>query len=666
MDFRTALADFETERDAATAFPGERRTLSGRFTGSDSRLVHVAPDGETRDFSYPLGERYGLVSARYGLAVGDDLTWFADAETTAQRTVADGRAVETTYDVDGLVLTRTDATLGDAHVATFALPDDAPADVSVVTYAVFAPEAQDSRVGQLVHDGAVEAYHHEERDFLASSTDPASVVPQAPAAFGAVLAAPAESEPDSVEPSTFDESRLTGRVSLEAPFEDGTVALATLLTSVDEAPRQSALDRLRALTDRYHDPAALRADAADGERRWDGPADLPESVATDLRVLELLSAGTGARIAGPEFDPYYQHSGGYGYTWFRDDSEIARFLLETDANGPLDLSTFHEDSARFYVDTQRADGRWPHRVWPTSGRLAPGWANAPVEGGERNYQADQSASALAFLAAYREHAGDAIPDDLHEDVLTALDRGLDGLDASLAADGLPEPCENAWENMQGRFTHTTATFLHAYSTLARTLPDADRREHARAQADRVYAALDDLWIDEAGRYALRAHEGALDDRVDVSTLALVDAHLAYARIGSVDDDRLARLDRHLASSFDGLWRETDAIAGLVRFEDDPWRRRDQDAPKVWTVATAWGAYAGHRATGLFADAGYTPDCPVADWADRCYDAIALDGPLSLDSGYMAEQFFDDGTPDSATPLGWPHAIRLVTATLREE
>jgi GH15 family glucan-1,4-alpha-glucosidase len=33
------------------------------------------------------------------------------------------------------------------------------------------------------------------------------------------------------------------------------------------------------------------------------------------------------------------------------------------------------------------------------------------------------------------------------------------------------------------------------------------------------------------------------------------------------------------------------------------------------------------------------------------------------TSYLPEQFFDDGTPDSATPLGWPHAIRLATVAL---
>jgi hypothetical protein len=47
-------------------------------------------------------------------------------------------------------------------------------------------------------------------------------------------------------------------------------------------------------------------------------------------------------------------------------------------------------------------------------------------------------------------------------------------------------------------------------------------------------------------------------------------------------------------------------------------------------------------------------------ASQLLELVLPDGPLCLQSGYLAEQYFDDGTPDSATPLGWSHAIRLAT------
>jgi len=132
---------------------------------------------------------------------------------------------------------------------------------------------------------------------------------------------------------------------------------------------------------------------------------------------------------------------------------------------------------------------------------------------------------------------------------------LAGLDETLAADGRPVVCQNAWEDSAGRFAHTTATFLEAYSELAlhgdgldasaldrngdadapgrdldpAILPD-DLAAHARDQAVRVYDALDDLWVPERGCYALReTPEGTTDDRLDSSTLALASAHRSFVR-----------------------------------------------------------------------------------------------------------------------------------------
>jgi len=62
-------------------------------------------------------------------------------------------------------------------------------------------------------------------------------------------------------------------------------------------------------------------------------------------------------------------------------------------------------TASFFCRTQDADGSWPHRVWADSGKVAPGWANARIEGANAtagpNDQLDQPASVVAFLARLR-------------------------------------------------------------------------------------------------------------------------------------------------------------------------------------------------------------------------------------------------------------------------
>ena len=695
MQLRDALDDYKRHAGDGTRFPGERRTVSGRFSGGDGRLVHVGDDGELRDFGYPLTGRTGLVRSRIGLAVGDEVAWLDEAETT-QRYVGDTALVETVHETPRATVTRHDVTLGDAHLtrASVEFGEEAsggdgttggdaagPEDASLVVYARFAPDGRDDRVGQLRYDDAVEVYHADEHDFLASATGFADLRGQLPATFPELLADDPTDLPRDRDGDRYEEERLSGEVIADVPFADGVATVATLLTDRAETDREAARERLDELFADLDSVDALADAAADSLPAVPESAPARDSVVADLRVLSLLSSPSGLRIAGPDFDPYYEHSGGYGYTWFRDDAEISGFLLgAADAVG-VDLDDWHARSARMYVATQRPDGSWPHRVWPRDGALAPGWANARIEDGpDVDYQADQTGSVVAYLARARAAGVDV--DGLDATLVAALA----GLDRTLEPDGRPVVCQNAWEDSAGRFTHTAATFLEAYSELGRrgeglavdalddpdavpgadALPD-DLAAHARDRAREVYDALDDLWVPERGCYAVRETlDGGIDDRLDSATLALAAAHRSYDAVGPVDDERLDRLVSHVETVVDGLSHETDDIAGLIRYEGDGWRRADQLSEKVWTVSTAWGANACAELAALLAA---HDDPRAAEMVERARDLlshVSPGGSLCEPTTYLPEQFFDDGTPDSATPLGWPHAIRLATVALLDD
>jgi hypothetical protein len=720
MQLRDALDDYKRHIGHPTRFPGERRTVTGRFSGGDGRLVHVDGRGELRDFGYPLTGRTGLVRSRIGLAFGDEVAWL-DETPTEQRYVGDTTLIETVHEAAAATVTRHDATVGDAHLtrATVDVGDDGHANVdpdalSLVVYARFAPDGRDDRVGQLRYDDAVEVYHDDEHDFLASDTGFSGLRGQLPATFPELLDDAPTGLPRDGDGN--DQERLSGEVVVDVPFEDGVATVASLLTDRAETTREGARARL---DDRFAALDSVDAlAAAAGETTPSVPASAParDSVVADLRVLSLLSAESGLRIAGPDFDPFYATSGGYGYTWFRDDAEISTFLLDADDRLGLGLGDWHARSAEMYVATQRPDGSWPHRVWPRDGALAPGWANARIEDGpDVDYQADQTGSVIAYLAQARA-AGVAVAGHRPAaggtssrpvpDLDATLVAALAGLDETLADDGRPVVCQNAWEDSVGRFAHTAATFLEAYSELAlhgdgleasaldgaegpgadldpASLPD-DLARHAREQATRVYDALDDLWVPERGCYALReTPEGAIDDRLDSSTLSLASAHRSFDALGAtdgtdatggegddaagaVDEERLDRLVSHVETVVDGLAHESDEISGLIRYEGDAWRQAGQPSEKVWTVSTAWGANACAELAVLLA----AHDDPRADrLAERARELLAHVSPggsLCEPTSYLPEQFFDDGTPDSATPLGWPHAIRLATVALLDD
>ena len=660
MTFRRSLNEYKREQDTSVPFPGERRTQSGLFSGSESRLVHVNRTGELRDYSYPLSGLHGIVFSRFGIRTPEETYWFANYPTQSQVSHPNSALVETIHDVEGFEVVQRDGTVDQSHLTTFELGDGDLDFIEITGFVEFAPDGQEGRSGQLVHDDTiVEVYHNQEHDYLGSATEFSTVNPETPERFNETLSEEAQSDLSTPATDDSEGNRLTNGVYFRAPLKNDWTTVVSVLSDAEEQPRSDGLAGVDERRQQLQTPADLLA-LARCSYPFSGISD--ELVTTDLRTLYLLSAPTGARIAGPEFDPYYQYSGGYGYTWFRDDAEIAMFLLQADRVFGLGLEDLHQKTARFYLQTQLDDGRWPHRVWPMNGHIAPGWANGHIEGTEQDYQADQTASALVFLSEYLTAYEESIDDGLVHELGYALDTGVNGLNSSMEEDGLPTVCENAWENMNGRFTHTAAVFLRAYSSIAAGSCAPALEERALERARAIYENLDTLWDPGEEFYAVRLDGNERDTRADSTTLSLVDAHLAYARVSEIDDRRLGRLDTHIGTTFDRLWRETEAIRGLKRFEGDSWRRGDQESAKIWTVSTGWGAYAAERSRRLFST--YEHETDFEGWAARLFAEIAPTGSLCLSSGYLPEQFFDSGDPDSATPLGWSHALRLATHAAR--
>ena len=661
MQLRDALDDYKRSSGETTLFPGERRTLSGRFSGGSRRLVHI-DNGIIRDFGYPLSGLTGLERSRFGVHVDGETCWFDTVEST-QSYVGPAELVETVHETPLGEITQLDITLGDAHLSSFS----ADVDAEIVAYLSLAPDGRHSRVGQLHHEDVLEIYHEREHDFVGSSTGFAGVRGQIPASFDDLLSAEPTEYPRPPHDGRYEEDRLSGDMICWLPLEGGRTTLITLLTDREETSREAALERmgeLRTGFDKRGDFTAAAVETAALTPDDDRP--LEASITADVRVLSLLTGETGLRMAGPDFDPYYRYSGGYGYTWFRDDAEISRFLFESDEHFDLGLDAWHARSARAYCETQRPDGSWPHRVWPHNGALAPGWANARLETGDGvDYQADQTGSVIAFLATY--YAAGIDDADLEARVVDTLADAIDSLDETLLDDGRPMVCQNAWEDAIGRFTHTAATFLEAYSALAATdLPSAD---HARRQADQLYAAIDDLWLADRGIYALREHGGGgLDRRADSATLALVGAHRSYDEIADIDDARLDKLTSHVHTMIEALWQDPteSEIAGLFRYEGDGWRQGEQGHEKIWTVSTGWGANAAAQLGALLADHDDRRAVEAAARARELLELVLPGGVLCEETSYLPEQYFDTGEPDSATPLGWPHALRLATVSLMDD
>jgi len=150
-------------------------------------------------------------------------------------------------------------------------------------------------------------------------------------------------------------------------------------------------------------------------------------------------------------------------------------------------------------------------------------------------------------------------------------------------------------------------------------------------------------------------ESGLDTRADSGTLALVNAHRAYAEVGSIDDERVDGLLSHVEGVVEALFHESDDVAGLVRYEGDGCASADQGREKIWTGVNRGAHAAARTLAALLADHATTSGPET--WQRRPRDLLALvlpGGALCEPIGLPArEQVFDDGTPTATRPGGPP-------------
>ena len=686
MRLRTALNEYKRRRGAQ--FPEEAPTGDGAFSGHGDRLVYVDPAGRLRDYSAPLSGLHGVDRSRLAIETDDDRRWFDDLDPVRQHYYGETSLVETEYDAGSYTVHQFDITLGRAHLTRVELRGEIPADARLTAFLTFAPGGRETQVGRLIHEDAgpaqgdddaaraVEVFHRQEHDYVTASTGLADVRGQIPERFDELLDDDGLSFPREAVLEQYEDTHLSGDIVVSAPLErEGRAAQTTLVTQLSDheaVDRETALADLRRCASDHRSADDLRERARELSAVHVGD-ETPRAnlVRADLRALSLLTAPTGAHVAGPEFDPFYAHTGGYGYAWFRDEAEVSRRLLGAADRLGLDVDDRLCATARFFCDTQLDDGTWPHRVWASDGSLAPGWANARVEhaADSPEYQADQTASVVTYLAGLLRERSEALSATLRDRVASAVVDGVDGLDATLTDEGLPERCQNCWENMDGQFTHTAATFCRAYAEVARAPVDEDVATRAADRAATTFEALDALWSEPLEMYALRRDRGELDMRHDSATFALVGAAVSYDDVHGLSDAARDRVATHVEHAIDGLRRDPagSSVRGLVRFEGDTWRSADQSGEKVWSVATGWGATAAARLGSLLVGAGEDDrGRRLLSAATGLYEALLPDGPLTTQAGYLPEQVFDDGTADSAAPLCWSHALRLeATAMLRE-
>lgn len=328
----------------------------------------------------------------------------------------------------------------------------------------------------------------------------------------------------------------------------------------------------------------------------------------------------------------------YSYVWPRDGALVARALLR---QGYADIARRYLE---FFGRILSPEGYALHKFRP-DGTLGSSWHPWLQNGVPAlPIQEDETALPLALLGEYL---------DVTEDVEFVdaawrawASRAADFLKAYRdAADGLPLPSYDLWEERYGVHAFTVASVvagLRAAVKIARVLGHFSAADAYDAVAESMSDAFDQhFWSDAEAAYArCRFPDGRLDFTADASNYALWDFGLRPMKC--------KRIQKHMTSLWARLRVHT-PHGGISRYERDYYHRVTEDYGRVpgnpWIISTLWCA-TWLRRTGR-----------ASEGAALIETVLARQNPFGL----LPEQWHPEtGAALSVSPLTWSHAVVVET------
>jgi len=373
---------------------------------------------------------------------------------------------------------------------------------------------------------------------------------------------------------------------------------------------------------------------------------LEEIYQRSLVTIRLLQDDSGAFIAAPEFDPYYQASGGYGYCWLRDAlySAVA-----------LDEAGFRGEAEKFYLFTasvQTPQGDWEQRYF-MDGSWAPTWGK----------QIDQTGSILWGFLHHHRLCGDA---NFAARVWPVVQTAAAYLMANLADNNLPLPSIDPWEERLSQGTYSAAAVyagLQAASAIARDMGAPKLAGQWAKAANHMRQAIISLqWSHELKRYyrgigkridecefnylrdnGFKAWEekdplglyttfwSAADSNIDSSLMALGFPF----NVAPPGDEKLMATVNVIEST---LWNHR--VGGLHRYEGDNYA-----GGNPWIISTLW------LALHYFREGNSKRTEELLSWCLNHTNHNLL----------LPEQVHkENGGPAWVVPLKWSHAMYVIT------
>ncbi len=356
---------------------------------------------------------------------------------------------------------------------------------------------------------------------------------------------------------------------------------------------------------------------------WSVDTQPADPVAPHIEVLRMLSdRHHGGILASPEFDPYFERSGGYGYVWARDGVYVAEALREAGQ---------WEACRSFYLDwavrAQDDGGLWGQRHH-TDGQLAPTWGRQIDETGAVLWGIGQLVGSSAIgISAWRR-------------LWPVVARGAQGLLKRYdMTTGLIHPSLDLWEERYGAWTYSMVAVWAGLLAAARVADHLGEPGGAyQLAADALHDTIvEQMWSEEDGRFLRgRLPDGTADRAVDASLLGLSTPFDFLP----LDDPRIVATTRAVERE---LWE--DGIGGLRRYNGDGYA-----GGHPWAVTTLWLAWDRARRGDL---AGAEA---LMRWARE----------HSTSAGLLPEQVDrTTGEPAWAVPLAWSHAMYVLASLTLE-
>ncbi len=399
--------------------------------------------------------------------------------------------------------------------------------------------------------------------------------------------------------------------------------------------QQTGPDALRARTNDYWDAyIGRRAPVAVDDA-------LQEAYKRALLMLAILQdAQTGSFVAAPEFDPQYDHCGGYGYCWPRDASEAADALFA--AGYPEAL----ERLVGWYRRAQQPDGLWGQRHW-AEGPIAASWS---LRDGFR--QLDQSAAALLSICQWSLADGNKHKRRI-ADNYPAIKAAASALSNLVDERGYHVPACDLWETFEGIFAYTNAALsvcLQAAADCAHIAGDTASAQEWSALAEKATRAT--LALFDGSHFARGlCNGGERDNTVDSATFGLIEPFT----IIDLDDPVQRRMVlSNVATIKAALGCETAGGPAIRRYEGDAYL-----GGTAGCVNTLWAALVKlHLARSSLTD----EPAKARELADGALDYVHTCLHHATPAGCLPELMAAAEYPYWAAPHAWASAL-LVKCTL---